>query len=152
MKSVIGSLRLSILLVETGSIQVCLTINNMISFSLRLLLILALLPHISNGLDHEKSFLLQEGSSAIFCVGFYKHSILMSSTSDIVQKDIDTGASQRTFRAHTNQVPTFLVVNESIMISIGWDDMIIMWDLDSGSMMKRISLGSSQTLSRMIYI
>jgi WD40 repeat protein len=100
---------------------------------------------LSTSLQHEKSFLVQDGASVITTVAVYQNSILLTSSNDIIQKNIGTGLQQRVFRAHTNQILSFVLTNDSRMITAGWDDMIIVWDLESGSIMKRIWLGSSDT-------
>lgn len=105
---------------------------------------------LAAALEHEKSFLLQESASIVWNLVIYKDSILLTSSNDIVQKDIQTGAIQRTFRAHTKPLYSFLVTNDSRMITSGFDDMIIIWDLKTGSILKRIWLGSSDALVRSI--
>jgi WD40 repeat protein len=96
-------------------------------------------------LEHEKSFLLQDGGSIVNTIAFYNDSLLLTSSNDIVQKDIETGLIQRTFRAHTGTIYTFIVTDDFKMISSAWDDMIIVWNLESGSVMKRIWLKPSNT-------
>ncbi|KAI3655248.1 hypothetical protein MP638_006519, partial [Amoeboaphelidium occidentale] len=56
----------------------------------------------------------------------------------------------RTFRAHTNKVYSFIVTNDSRMISSAYDDMIIVWDLQSALILKRVWLRASNTLVRSI--
>jgi WD40 repeat protein len=97
-------------------------------------------------LNHEKSFLYQDGASNVFAIAIYKDSLLLTVSNDVVQKDIQTGASQRTFRAHKSLVYSFVITNDSKIISSGYDDMIIVWDLETGSILKRIWLRSSGTL------
>jgi WD40 repeat protein len=93
-------------------------------------------------LDHEKSFLLQDGAANIDSLSLYQDSILITSLNDVVQKDIETGAIQRTFRAHSNGISSLLITNDSRMITAGLDDKVIIWDLVTGSVLKRINLGS----------
>lgn len=112
--------------------------------------LLHLLVSITRSLVYEKSFLLQDGAASAFAIALYKDSLLLTSSSDIIQKDIETGAIQRTFRAHTNQIISMLVTKDSRMITSGYDDMIIVWNLDSGSIIRRISLESSKTQIRSI--
>ncbi|KAI3656263.1 hypothetical protein MP638_001588, partial [Amoeboaphelidium occidentale] len=100
----------------------------------------------ASSLDHEKSFLVQDGASVVYSIGLYRDSLLLTASNDIVQKDIQTGAIQRTFRAHKSLVYSFVVTDDSRMISSGNDDMIIVWDLDTGSILKRIWLRASDTL------
>jgi hypothetical protein len=64
--------------------------------------LLHLLVSITTSLVYEKSFLLQDGAASVLAIALYKDSLLLTSSSDIIQKDIETGAIQRTFRAHTN--------------------------------------------------
>lgn len=109
------------------------------------LLILPLGYRVST-LDHEKSFLLLDDASTVRCVALYKDSLLLTSTNDVIQKDIETGATQRTFRSHMNLVYFFMVTSDSRLITSGFDGMIIVWDLENGSVLKRIWLGSSNTL------
>lgn len=110
-----------------------------------LLVMISALLSTSRSLDHEKSFLVQDGASYVYAIAIYKGSLLLTSSNDIVQKDIETGVVQRTFRAHTNQVWSFVLMNDSRMISSGWDDMVYLWDLETGSIQKKIWLGSSNT-------
>jgi WD40 repeat protein len=96
-------------------------------------------------LDHEKSFLYQDSASYVLAIGLYKDSMLVTVSNDIVQKDILTGSVQRTFRAHDKAIYDFAVTNNSRLISSGLDDMIIEWDLFTGSILKRIWLRTSDT-------
>jgi len=80
-------------------------------------------------LEHEKSFLMPESASAVWSIAIYKDSLLLTSSNDIVQKDIQTGDIQRTFRAHKKTIYSFLVTNNS-MITSAYDDMIMVWDLE----------------------
>jgi WD40 repeat protein len=114
-----------------------------------LLLLTPTLPLILS-LEHDKSFLFQDGSTSVYCVALYRNSLLYTSTSDIVQKDIDSGAFQRTFRAHTGRVMDLIVTNSSTMFSAGIDDMIVMWDLETGAIIKRFRMGASGTLVQSI--
>jgi WD40 repeat protein len=112
---------------------------------MRLLVMILVLVNISRSLDHEKSFLVQDGASYVYSIALYKGSLLLTSSNDIVQKDIETGVIQRTFRAHTNQVWSFVLTNESKMISSAFDDLVYLWDLETGAILKKIWLGSSNT-------
>ncbi|KAI3655326.1 hypothetical protein MP638_004190, partial [Amoeboaphelidium occidentale] len=94
---------------------------------------------------------MQEYSAGVWSVAIYKDSLLLTSSNDIVQKDIQTGDIQRTFRAHKKPIVSFVVTNDSRMISSAYDDMIIFWDLETGSILKRIWLRSSGTLIRHMY-
>jgi WD40 repeat protein len=102
-------------------------------------------------LEHEKSFLVQDGASIVFSIALYEDSLLLSVSNDIVQKDIQNGAIQRTFRAHQNTIYSFIVTKDSRMITSAYDDMIIIWNLETGSILKRIWLKSSENLIRSIY-
>lgn len=106
---------------------------------------LLLLQTSVTSLEHLKSYLLQDGSSNVAAISIYEDSVLFTASSDVVQKDLDTGAIKRSFRAHSGQVNAFIVLKDSKMISSGWDDMIIVWDLLSGSVLKRTWLGSFDT-------
>ncbi|KAI3656619.1 hypothetical protein MP638_005093 [Amoeboaphelidium occidentale] len=105
---------------------------------------------IVSALEHEKSFLLQDGASLVQSIAVYQESLLMTVSNDIVQKNIRTGAIKRTFRAHMNTIYSFVVTEDSRMISSAYDDMIIVWDLETGSILKRIRLRSSDTFVRSI--
>jgi WD40 repeat protein len=85
-------------------------------------------------------------ASSVLDIKLYNRSLLIASSNDIVQKDIETGRFQRKFLAHTGQIHSFQVFNDSRMITSGWDDMIIVWDLVSGSILRRIGLETSGTL------
>ncbi|KAI3656425.1 hypothetical protein MP638_003450, partial [Amoeboaphelidium occidentale] len=101
---------------------------------------------------HEKSFLLQESASTVWSISFYEDSLLVPVSNDIIQKDIHTGSVQRTFRAHKSQVRSFIVTGASRLISSASDDMIIVWDLDTGSILKRIFLKAFNTIIRSISV
>jgi len=101
---------------------------------------------LATALEHEKNFLMQDSASTVWSIAIHQESLLLTSSIDIVQKDIQTGAIQRSFRAHRKPIISFLVTNDSRMISSGYDDMIIVWDLETGSILKRIWLRSSGTL------
>lgn len=72
--------------------------------------------------------------------------MLYTSGNDIVQKNIETGAVERTLRGHTSRTSHFILTNGSTLISAGWDDLIIVWDLETGSIMKRIRLSAIDAL------
>ncbi|KAI3655801.1 hypothetical protein MP638_001221, partial [Amoeboaphelidium occidentale] len=95
---------------------------------------------------------MQDGASIVWSIALYEDSLLLTSSNDIVQKDIQTGAIQRTFRVHKKPIYSFIVTEDSRMISSAYDDMIIVWDLETGSILKRIWLRSSGTRIRSIYL
>jgi WD40 repeat protein len=105
-----------------------------------------LLASLACSLDHEKSFFLQDGDSNVNSIAFYEGAMLLTSSSDIIQRDMVTGATQRTFRAHTKVIYSFIVHENSTMITSGWDDMTVVWDLATGSILKRISLRISDAV------
>ncbi|KAI3660171.1 hypothetical protein MP638_002568 [Amoeboaphelidium occidentale] len=111
---------------------------------------IALLGTQLSSLDHEKSFLLQYGATSGYSVEVYKTSLLYTSSSDVVQKDIETGTIQRTFRAHSGLVFDFLVTEDNRMITTAWDDMIIFWDLETGSILRRIRFGAGNSMIQSI--
>lgn len=108
-------------------------------------MIIMLWSYVVTSLAHEKSFLLQDGASTVFAIGLYKNSLLMSTSNDVVQRDIQTGLLQRTFRAHDQPVFFLVVTNDSKMITSGDDDMIIIWDLVTASILRRIRLRLSDS-------
>jgi WD40 repeat protein len=55
-----------------------------------------------------------------------------------VEKDIDTGAVKRTFRAHQDTINYFVITDDFRMITTSYDDYLIIWDLATGSILKRI--------------
>ncbi|KAI3659778.1 hypothetical protein MP638_000907, partial [Amoeboaphelidium occidentale] len=103
-------------------------------------------------LEHEKSFMRQEVASTPKSIAVYGDSLLLTVYSDIVQKDIETGAIQRTFRAHMKTILTFAVTKDSRMVSSSEDDMIIFWNLETGSIMKRIWLRVSEASLLRLYV
>ncbi|KAI3659428.1 hypothetical protein MP638_000187, partial [Amoeboaphelidium occidentale] len=107
------------------------------------LLQIVIVSKIAVTLEHEKSFLLIDGPSEVYVIGRFRNSILLQANSDIVQRDIETGEIIRTFRAHTKLVEAFVILDDDRMISSGEDNMIIVWDLVSGSVLKKIWLGST---------
>lgn len=109
-----------------------------------LLQLLRLITLVSS-LQHEKSFMVDLTATNVVDIALYNRSLLVTSSSDIVQKDVETGAVQRTFLAHTDLILSLKVVNGSTMITSGWDDIIIVWDLKSGSVLRRIWLEASGT-------
>jgi WD40 repeat protein len=84
--------------------------------------------------------------SYVVSASVFRSSLLITASTDIIQKDIVTGATQRTFKAHTNKITSFIVIEDNRMITAGYDDMLIVWDLDTASIIKRIWLGASGTL------
>lgn len=104
-----------------------------------------MLGSMISSFEHEKSFLLQDSASNALSIGLYGDSILISSSNDIVQRTTWGSRVQRTFRGHQSLVTSFVVTNDSRMISAGYDDMIIVWSLESGSILRRISLRSQNT-------
>lgn len=88
----------------------------------------------------------------MLAIGLHRESLLVTVSNDVVQKDIGTGTLQRTFRAHDKTVYSFVVTNDDRMITSGYDDMIIVWDLITGSILKRIWLRVSDTRIESIVI
>lgn len=109
-------------------------------------LLIATMLYLTSLLEHEKSFLVHDAAAVVYSISVHKGSLLLTSSNDILEKDIVTGAIQRTFRAHTNLISAFVVTNDSRMITSASDDMIIIWSLESGAILKRIWLGSTGTL------
>jgi WD40 repeat protein len=103
----------------------------------------AILGLLVTTLEHEKSFLVQESASIVQSIAIYGDSLLLTVSNDVVQKDIQTGTIQRTFRAHTNAINNFVLTDDHRMVTTAYDDMIIVWSLESGSVIKRISLRTS---------
>lgn len=116
------------------------------------LLILLSSKLLVSTLLHEKSFGLDSADGSIYAMALYNDSLLITSTNDVVQKDIETGSVQRRFMAHSGQARSIVVVNGSTMITAGWDDMIIVWDLLTGSIVRRIWLGAQGTLPSSIQL
>jgi WD40 repeat protein len=98
-----------------------------------------------SALEHDKSFQLQDGGTMVYSIALFKDSLLLTSSSDIVEKDTKTGAVVRTFSAHTSTVVGIIVTNASEMITSGLDNMIIVWSLETGAVLKRIWVGSLNT-------
>lgn len=103
--------------------------------------ILLLLCSFLLALEHEKSFLVQNEASNVYAVAVYGESLLLTSTNDIVQKSITTGQVERTFRAHSNRIYSFVLTNDSRMITSSLDANIIVWSMETGSILRRIWLG-----------
>lgn len=112
--------------------------------SLVSIFVIVWLSHFTKSLEHEKSFLVQDGFANINTIAIHKSSLLISNSNDVVQRDIDTGEIQRTFRAHNNVIYSFVVTEDFRLITSAYDDMIIIWSLDDGSILKRIWLRSSE--------
>lgn len=123
-----------------------LMINGML---VTLLLILSF-NHMVSSLQHDKSFVVDSTASSVFAIALYNRSLLITSSHDVIQKDIETGSLERKFIGHTGQIFSLMVINDSTMITSGWDDMIILWNLITGSIMKRIWLGTSKTFPNSI--
>lgn len=117
-----------------------------------LLLLLLNLSHLVLTLQHVKSFMSDSTATNIYGIAVYHKSLLITSSNDVVQKDIETGIIQRKFIAHSGQIQNILVVNGSTMITSAWDDMIIVWDLITGSISKRIWLEGSNKLPTSIQV
>lgn len=103
-------------------------------------LIPAIISFLVAALEHEKSFLVQQSASVVQSIAVYEGSLLLTVSNDIVQKDIQTGAIQRTFRSHKNAINDFVLTDDRRMITAGYDDMIVVWSLETGSVIKRVSL------------
>jgi WD40 repeat protein len=103
-------------------------------------------------LQHEKSFMFDRTAASVLDIELYKRSLLITSSNDIVQKDIETGNIQRKFLAHSGQIHSFKVIDGSTMITSAWDDMIIVWDLVTGSIVRRIWLEGTRTFPKSIQL
>lgn len=95
------------------------------------------------GLFHEKSFAIQDAATGVNSIALYKNSILQTSSIDVLEKDIQTGLLVRTFRAHSSLITALAVSDDFRMITSGFDNMIVVWDLETGSVIRRISLAVS---------
>jgi WD40 repeat protein len=98
-----------------------------------------------SGLEHEKSFLVQDSFGSVACLAAYNDSVYIANSNDVVQRDAETGDVQRTFRAHQNSIVSFIITEDSRMITSAYDDLIIIWNLHTGSILKRIFVGVSNT-------
>ncbi|KAI3656186.1 hypothetical protein MP638_002323 [Amoeboaphelidium occidentale] len=99
----------------------------------------------SLSLEHDKSFLLQNDASNIFAIAVDQDSFLFTSGSDIVQKNAETGKIEGTMRGHSQQIQDLAMYGDSTLVSAGWDALIILWDLETGAIMKSIKLEASGT-------
>jgi tricorn protease-like protein len=95
-------------------------------------------------LDHEKSFLASDGVSTVHSMAVHKNSLFISTSNDVVQKDIGTGSIQRIFRAQKEMIQCFVITDDSRMITSSYDGTFIIWSLSTGSILRRISSGSSR--------
>ncbi|KAI3656354.1 hypothetical protein MP638_000566, partial [Amoeboaphelidium occidentale] len=82
----------------------------------------------------------------VYAIALYGESLLLTSTNDVVQKSIETGKVERTFRAHSKSINSFVLTNDSRMITSSLDANIIVWNLDTGSILRRIWLGSENAM------
>lgn len=71
----------------------------------------------------------------------YQDTVLVTAGNDIKQIDVDTASVLRTFRGHSKQVVSFRLLYGSRMITSSWDDDIIVWDLETGSILRRMNIG-----------
>lgn len=94
-------------------------------------------------LDHEKSFLASDRVSTVQSMAVL-NSMFISTSNDVVQKDIETGFIQRMFRAHKEMMQCFVITDDSRMITSSYDGTVIIWSLSTGSILRRISSGSSR--------
>jgi WD40 repeat protein len=108
--------------------------------------LISLLFCLANTLEHEKSFLLQDSAANVWQIALYQNSLLRTANNDIVERDLESGYIQKTFRAHTSQKQSFIVTDDFRTITSGWDNKIIVWDLESGSVVKRILFRSFKTM------
>jgi WD40 repeat protein len=111
-----------------------------------LAIILTVVLTLTKALVQEKSFILKDTTPSVFCIALYQNSLLLTSFYDIVQKDIETGKTQRTLRGHDNIIFSFVVTSDSKLISSAIDDSVVLWDLLTGSVLKRIKLKQKQTI------
>ncbi|KAI3659292.1 hypothetical protein MP638_003508 [Amoeboaphelidium occidentale] len=111
-----------------------------------LAIILTVILTLSKAIVQEKSFILKNTTPSVFCIALYQNSLLLTSFYDIVQKDIETGKTQRTLRGHENIIFSFVVTSDSKLISSAIDDSVVLWDLLTGSVLQRIKLQQKQTI------
>lgn len=64
------------------------------------LLLLLSFNLMASTLRHEKSFVADTIANAVVDIALYNRSLLITSSNDVVQKDIETGYVQRKFVAH----------------------------------------------------
>jgi WD40 repeat protein len=91
-------------------------------------------------LVHTKSFLLQIDFTVVQAVIVQNGSLFHTTGIDIVQRDTDTGLIRRTLRAHSQAVQTMVLVDRQTLVSVAWDDLLVVWDLPTGSIIRRINL------------
>jgi WD40 repeat protein len=102
-----------------------------------------LLSSLASSILNEKTFIIGDKPVNIQWIAVYGDSLLSAVFSDIIQRDIKTGAIQRTLRGHTDYIFKFLVTSDSRMITTGYDDYVIVWDLLSATVIRRIKLTPS---------
>ncbi|KAI3657248.1 hypothetical protein MP638_006233 [Amoeboaphelidium occidentale] len=95
-------------------------------------------------LHHEKSFLASDGVSTVQSMAVHNNSLFISTSNDVVQKDIGTGSIQRMFRDHKEMIQSFVIADDSRMITSSYDGTVIIWSLSTGSILRRISSESSR--------
>lgn len=104
---------------------------------LKLCLLITLLVPLSVLLEYEKTFLLQEDIVYSSSVAAYEGSLLYDTATDIAQISVETGKLERTFRGHANEVFSIVVLNKTLMLSLCEDKKLVLWDLETGSILKR---------------
>lgn len=93
-------------------------------------------------LQHAKSFIVQDDINSLSGLALYQNSMLLNALNDIIEKDIETGEVRRIFRGHTSTVTAFTIFKQNFMVTAGLDLQLILWDLVSGSIIKRVALGA----------
>ncbi|KAI3655631.1 hypothetical protein MP638_001174 [Amoeboaphelidium occidentale] len=92
-----------------------------------------------------KSFMFEDTATAVVELALYNRSLLIATSTAVIQKDIETGSFLGKFIVHSGRVEVIMVTDNSRMITLGWDDMIVVWDLKTGSTLRRIWPEASNT-------
>ncbi|KAI3657153.1 hypothetical protein MP638_002345 [Amoeboaphelidium occidentale] len=88
--------------------------------------------------------MLQDIGSSIASLVVYGDYLLSTANNDIVQRSIETGQTIRTMRGHTGKVYFFRSLN-STLYSVGSDERIVVWDLETGAVLQRFTLQQCQS-------
>lgn len=124
------------------------------------LLLIYLLPYYM-ALDYQKSFLVSSTiycfsswpcldlTTGHYCLKVYKDTIIHTTSTDLYQRDLNTGRVIRILRGSTALIRNFVISNGSdLLYAVSFDSQVQVWNLTSGTLNGRFVIpGGSELFS-----
>lgn len=90
-----------------------------------------------------------DGRNVVRSFMIYEDKLLVTVGTDIVEREIESGRVIRTLRGHSQAIRDLAQINDTVLVSISADFVIVTWDLVTGSITSRLQVRSNGNVQKM---